>query len=210
MEENNPSDANMEPNPLISPNPAVTQVPAPQPVQAPAQAPQPIHQHKSSNNSFLIILLIILLGTVAFLAYQNWQLRGQIALLQNTPTPSPIPTDSPVIIPTASPDANAPILSNPTAGEKVVSPLTITGTAPAAWMYQGTFPVKIIDSQSNLVAQGTAKETVKGSWKTEDPVNFSVTLPFSTTDSSGFLVLTANSSVSGTLSPQSIQVPINF
>jgi hypothetical protein len=210
MEQNNPSDANMEPNPLVPPTPAVTLNPTPIQNPVPAPSPQPVHTHKSSNNSVLIILLVILLGAVAFLAYQNWQLRGQVALLQNTPTPSPVPTDSPVITPTVSPDVNVPTLSNPTAGEKVTSPLTITGTASVAWIYQGSFPVKIIDSQSNLVAQGTAKEIVKGSWKTEDPVNFSVTLPFSTTDSSGFLVLTANSSESGTLSPQSIQIPINF
>ena len=64
----------------------------------------PVPVEKPKNNSVLIILslfLVILVGLVAFLGYQNYQLQKQISLL-TTPTP----TASAIALATADPTAN--------------------------------------------------------------------------------------------------------
>lgn len=197
----------MNPENLAQPLAPSTPVPDPTPT-------PPVKNQGARRNSVLTVLslfLIIMVGVVIFLAYQNYGLQKQVALLQATPSPIPMTTLSPVISPTPSATASGlPVLASPQSGATVSSPLLITGVAPQSWIYGGTFPVTIVDSKSNLVAQGDAKEVTAGSWKTQNPVKFSVTLPFSTTDSSGFLVLTANSSGSAILTGNSIQIPLNF
>jgi hypothetical protein len=192
------------------------EIPVQPTISTPPQDIPPVPQEtpKKQGNPTLTILslfLIILVGIAVFLTYQNYQLQNKVIALMSTPTPSPLATIAPV--PTVSPSTQSvdmPILTSPTSGSTVSSPLIISGMAPAVWINGGTFPVKLIDSQSNLVAQGDAKEVVKGSWKTTDPVSFSVTLPFSTTDSTGFLIMSANSSQSANLNINYLQIPLNF
>lgn len=50
----------------------------------------------------LSVLILFLLGSTIFLAYQNMQLQKQIALLQTAPTPTPRPSESPPQDPTAN------------------------------------------------------------------------------------------------------------
>lgn len=67
-----------------------TPVPQPESVDVP---PAPVVP-KTQNNSVLImlsVLLIILVGVVAFLAYQNWTLQKQITALKTISSPSPTP-----------------------------------------------------------------------------------------------------------------------
>ncbi len=54
----------------------------------------------------LIVLSLLLLGTTGYLAYQNYQLRQQLAQVQTQPSPSPtsVPTSSPS--PTPDPTAD--------------------------------------------------------------------------------------------------------
>jgi hypothetical protein len=192
------------------------EIPVQPTISTPPQDIPPVPQEtpKKQGNPTLTILslfLIILVGIAVFLTYQNYQLQNKVIALMSTPTPSPLATIAPV--PTVSPSTQSvdmPILTSPTSGSTVSSPLIISGMAPADLINGGTFPVKLIDSQSNLVAQGDAKEVVKGSWKTTDPVSFSVTLPFSTTDSTGFLIMSANSSQSANLNINYLQIPLNF
>lgn len=106
--------------------------------------------------------------------------------------------------------SDTPTVTSPIANSKVSSPLTITGTVPTGWMFEGSFPIKLVDSTRTLIAQGTAKEVAPGSWQSTKPVAFFVSLPFSTTDSSGFLIL-MNDNPSGDQSKdKTFEVPIKF
>ena len=58
----------------------------------------------------------------------------------------------------------------------IESPLTITGQARGGWFFEASFPIKLVDSQGELVAQTIA--STKGEWMTDDFVPFSATLEF--------------------------------
>jgi len=58
----------------------------------------------------------------------------------------------------------------------IESPLIITGQARGGWFFEASFPIKLVDSQGELVAQTIA--STKGEWMTDDFVPFSATLEF--------------------------------
>jgi hypothetical protein len=103
-----------------------------------------------------------------------------------------------------------PEVSVPITGAKIVSPLTVKGKVSAGWMFEGQFPIKLTDANKKVIIAGTAKETSPGSWQKNDPVEFSATLNFSTTEKSGFLIL-ENDNPSGDPAKSKIyEVPVNF
>ena len=60
--------------------------------------------------------------------------------------------------------------------ETISSPLEITGEARGFWFFEGDFPIKLIDSNGNLL--GTAIAQAKTDWMTEEFVQFEATLIF--------------------------------
>lgn len=106
--------------------------------------------------------------------------------------------------------ASTPIVSNPVPNSKISSPLTITGSVPAGWMFEGGFPIKIVDSKRNLVAQGTAKEVTPGSWQSGKAAAFFVSLPFSSTDTSGYIILSNDNPSGDPANSKTFEIPITF
>lgn len=163
----------------------------------------------SSDNHWISILamaifVIFSLGVVAFLYYQNQQLKNMLASYQPGITPTPIASSSP------TPNPELPIVSSPSANTKVVSPLKITGTVPAGWMFEGVFPIKLVDSNQKLIVQGQAKEKVAGSWQSGNPVDFTATLTFKTSSASGFLTLQNDNPSGIPANLKTFEIPVNF
>lgn len=142
----------------------------------------------TGKNSIAVIsmglFVLLAIGIVVFLYYQNQKLKN--ILSQYSPTPTPSATFFPT--PTAI-ARSLPLISEPAAGTKVKSPLTVRGIVPAGWVFEGTFPIKLVDSSKKLIVQGTAKENTPGSWQTGEDVPFSTILTFSTTAKWGYIVL---------------------
>jgi hypothetical protein len=146
------------------------------------------------------VFIILALGTVAFLYYQNQQLKGMLANYQPTPAATPVVTPNP----------DEPVVSSPSANTKIISPLTVTGTVPTGWMFEGVFPIKIVDANQKVITQGQAKETVAGSWQSGSPVDFSATLTFKGATGSGTLVLSNDNPSGDPTKAQTFEVPITF
>jgi len=73
-------------------------------------------------------------------------------------------------------------------GEKITSPVSITGKARGTWFFEASFPVKVIDSNGKEL--GVNPMQAQGDWMTEDFVNFSGTVQFiNPTTDSGFVIL---------------------
>ena len=148
------------------------------------------------------IFIVLALGAVAFLYYQNQQLKSMLASYQ--------PTASPAVSASPTPNPEMPIVSSPSANMKVVSPLKVTGTVPAEWMFEGVFPIKLVDTNQKVLAQGQAKEKVAGSWQSGNPVDFTATLTFKAATGSGTLIL-SNDNPSGLPSnSKTFEVPVSF
>jgi len=80
------------------------------------------------------------------------------------------------------------IVDAPALGARVTSPLTITGTAPGNWYFENQFPVRLLDAQGAVIAEGPA--TPRVSWTDPGDKQFDATLTFSVTaDTPATLVL---------------------
>lgn len=64
------------------------------------------------------------------------------------------------------------------AGDRVSSPLTVTGEARGFWFFEASFPVVLVDWDGRIIAEHYA--TAEGEWMTEEFVPFSFTLEFDT------------------------------
>jgi hypothetical protein len=166
-------------------------------------------KNKNSSNGLVTVLsfavfIFFALGVIIFLYNQNQTLKKQIAGYQSSPTPTPTLTIS------QTPSIELPVVSSPSANSKVKSPLKITGEVPAGWMFEGVFPIKLLDSEKNIIAQTNAKEAVAGSWQTGETVEFTATLTFKAATGSGTLVLENDNPSGDPANAKTLEIPINF
>lgn len=87
-------------------------------------------------------------------------------------------------------------------------PLSITGRAVGPWYFEASFPVKLLDSSGNVLAQGPAQ--AQGDWMTVDFVPFTASLSFTTTATSGTLVLMNDNPSGEPANAKSISIPVTF
>jgi len=144
----------------------------------------------------VFLVAAIVLGVGGYWAYQSLLPK----VLQVVPTPVPIQTST----------TQLPVVVEPKSGATVKSPLKVRGTVPPSWMFEGVFPIKLMDSDHNIIVQGSATEEVVGSWQSNVPVYFNATLTFTTTAKSGFIVL-GNDNPSGDPSKSTtFEIPVAF
>lgn len=87
-------------------------------------------------------------------------------------------------------------------------PLVITGKAVGPWYFEASFPVKLLDSAGNVLAQGPAQ--AQGDWMVVTFVPFQATLNFTTTATSGTLVLQNDNPSGLPENAKSISIPVTF
>lgn len=168
----------------------------------------PEHKKHPSNDLFAVIsvalFILLAIGVIIFLYNQNQTLKEKLASYQTAATPTVSIRPSPTL------SSEMPNVSSPSANSKVKSPLKVSGTVPAGWMFEGVFPIKLIDSNKKVVAQGQAKEVTAGDWQSGNPVKFTATLTFSLASGSGTLVL-ENDNPSGIPgNAKSFEIPVSF
>lgn len=163
-------------------------------IHTPISQPESNSKRKNSGNSASIIsfaaFIIFALGVIIFLYNQNQSLKTKLAKYETSTSVTTTSSPSP------SPTVEQPIVNNPAVNSKVKSPLKVTGAVPAGWMNEGIFPIKLLDTHGNIIAQTSAKETVEGSWQSGKPTEFSATLTFKAASGSGTIVL-SNDNPSG-------------
>ena len=101
-------------------------------------------------------------------------------------------------------------LTSPTRGATVASPLKVTGNVPGSWSFEGQFTVRLLDSESNMLAEGPAK--LEGDWMTTNQVPFTADLTFNApaSGSMGLLVLEKANPSDLEENADSLSVPIQF
>jgi len=67
-------------------------------------------------------------------------------------------------------------VSTPRIGERIKSPVIISGDARGYWFFEASFPIKILDKKGNLLGQGIAQ--AEREWMTEDLVPFRAKVEF--------------------------------
>lgn len=165
---------------------------------------------KSHNNwiatGSIALFILFALGVIVFLYNQNQTLKEKLANYQSTPAP----TVTEKATPSPVPGTNTPVVFSPVSGSVVKSPLKIIGKVPAGWMFEGSFPITLLDSNQKVISQGKAKEVTAGSWQNENPVDFEATLTFKGASGSGNLVLQNDNPSGNPANAKTFVVPINF
>lgn len=97
----------------------------------------------------------------------------------------------------------------PQPGSVIATPLTITGRARGPWYFEGSFPVRLLDSQANVVVETIAQ--AQGEWMTEDFVPFIAELEFISPDEREGRLLFENDNPSGLPEhAKRVEIPIQF
>lgn len=122
-----------------------------------------------------LFILIILLG---FVAYRFIFVSENEIPAQPTPAPTVIPTQTAEddIYRIFSKKGSEIQITRPTSFDSISSPLVIEGKARGNWFFEGSFPVRIVDMQGNLIAEVPAQSTED--WMTQDWVNFKTRIEF--------------------------------
>jgi hypothetical protein len=100
-------------------------------------------------------------------------------------------------------------LDNPQPNQQITSPLNIMGEAKGTWFFEAQFPVKIYDSNDNLLVSGIAQ--AQGEWMTEKFVPFVAKLEFTKpATSNGYLILGKDNPSGLPENSDQLKTPIKF
>lgn len=160
--------------------------------------------------ALLVIALLVILGLAGYLYIR-------VSKLSQSPAPSVSPAPVAMATPAGSglsdvpPDPlTVPFVSAPQPNSEVTSPLTVSGTVPPGWMFEGSLPIQLVDADRKPLAQTAAQETVPGSWQANLPIAFTAKLTFTTTASSGFVILSKDNPSGLAENDASIEIPVRF
>ena len=100
------------------------------------------------------------------------------------------------------------VVDTPQPGERISSPLKVTGRARGTWFFEGDFPVILHNAKNTIIAQGYC--TAKGNWMTEQFIPFEGMLVYEKKESieRGFLVFKKDNPTGNTLFDDSISIPV--
>lgn len=164
----------------------------------------------------IVILLVLLAVGVYLLKSQPLENLNGSPLPQSLSSPTSYPEVTYIPQSTSSAESTAsaenvePVITTPKPNAKVKSPLEVKGNVPAGWMFEGVFPLKLLDADRNVIVQTQATETVPGSWIFGKGVEFSATLTFPTGEGTGFLVLEKDNPSGLPENADSFEIPIIF
>lgn len=100
-------------------------------------------------------------------------------------------------------------VSEPKIESKITSPLVIKGEARGQWFFEASFPIKLLDGNGQILAQGIAQ--AQGGWMTTDWVPFVAQLKFfKPTTKSGSLILLKDNPSGLPANDNQIIIPVIF
>lgn len=156
------------------------------------------------NKKWLIIPILLI-------ALPLFGCSGSVSGKKDTVNRPPVPSavTPPVTTPEKTGKEDLIILSSPTSGQTIDTPLNIEGSARGNWYFEASFPVELQDANGNLMASTAAQ--AKGDWMTEDFVPFTATLDFGAPKTEmGFLILKKDNPSGLPENDDQLKVPVKF
>jgi hypothetical protein len=170
----------------------------------------------TGNITLQVITWLVVLATIGGLVYGTyvWQHREvdrldqQVAQLTKElamARQQPLPTTNTHV----SQKGVKVVVYTPTSNNQLTSPVVVMGEAPGNWSFEASFPVKLLDSKGNQIAQAPAH--LLGDWMTDKLVPFSVTLTFvTTTKGDGTLLLQKDNPSGLPTNDDTVSIPIKL
>jgi hypothetical protein len=169
---------------------------------------------------FLFIIVIVIVISAIILRILPYKLSvpkievPKIELPATSTSPEIIPpvssvasTSPEILLPTASTSPEV-IMKNPIPGMLVSSPLTVEGRARGGWFFEATLPVKLIAQNGDIILASYGK--AQSDWMTTDLVPFVSVLEFTTTATSGHVVISKDNPSGLPEYDASILIPVLF
>lgn len=102
------------------------------------------------------------------------------------------------------------VITAPTSGAQISSPLTITGAARGTWYFEASFPVELRDDNGELIAQVPGQALSE--WMTADFVPFKATIifPKQPAGSKGTLIIRNDNPSGDPARDKKVEIPITF
>ncbi len=102
------------------------------------------------------------------------------------------------------------VVTSPIKDSEITSPLSVAGRARGQWFFEGSFPIVLIDSYGNTIAESHV--TAQGEWTTSEFVKFVGNLEFNNyiKGSKGTLILKKDNPSGLPENDDSIEIPITF
>ena len=124
--------------------------------------------------------------------------------------PGPNTANAPTHGGNATEKADKIVATAPKPGDKISSPLTVTGEARGTWYFEASFPYELRDGSGKTIAQGPVQ--AQSDWMTTNFVPFSVTISFAPqpTGSKGLLILKKDNPSGDPTKDEELDIPIIF
>jgi len=108
----------------------------------------------------------------------------------------------------ASTTSSLPIELNIKDEQEISSPVKIEGKARGYWFFEGSFPIKLVSTNNEVL--GTAIAQAEGDWMTVDFVNFTANLEYtkSTSTSRALLILSKDNPSDNRELDQEVYIPV--
>lgn len=158
------------------------------------------------HKTYFYITLLLLVVIIFLLGFDYFRRSGQISNSSPTAAPTPIITSTP----TPTNISKQIQLDNLKPNDSITSPLTIKGKIDSSWMFEGVFPIMLLDNKRNLIVQTQGQQTVPGSWTQPGMIDFQAKLNFKTNDSAGFLVFKKDNPSGLPENDQLFEIPVVF
>ncbi len=110
----------------------------------------------------------------------------------------------------SGPHADLIVVSTPSPGDTITSPLTVTGKARGVWYFEASFPLELTDDQGNTIARHYA--TAEDDWMTEEFVPFEGTIEFEVPDgvTNGVLIFRKDNPSDMPEHDDELAIPVTF
>ena len=101
-------------------------------------------------------------------------------------------------------------VKTPIANQLITSPLQITGKARGSWFFEGSAPVKLMNQNNDVMAEGII--TAQSDWMTKDFVDFKGELSFTPSENSktGILVFSKSNPSGLPANDKFYKIPLKF
>lgn len=101
------------------------------------------------------------------------------------------------------------VITSPTRGQLVTSPMTVSGKAKGNWFFEANLPITLKDETGKVLVQKGAQ--AEGDWMTPDYVNFSMVLEFAPpTTQYGVLLIEKDNPSGLPQNDSSFAIPVKF
>jgi hypothetical protein len=110
---------------------------------------------------------------------------------------------SPVTIETAAPNV---VITTPTRGARVTSPVIVEGTAPGDWFFEAQFVGQLRSADGAALAEAPAR--AQAEWMTEAPVPYRAEFTFNVTQDTPATLVLQEDMPADNANPREVTIPV--